>query len=196
MSDLMWVQSNRQKWTLNKNNQTVYTNLTNAVNTLNLKSTPIWWALKTPLLDENQEQTSFLAFTPINNSIWSLIRLQPLNSMFFNVIDLYRSKPVYTAGPGNYILNVRHNKIKKIITFILPSRKQIVTSEWAIGIKGKNTFYLLKNYVSPMHRLNLRLKKISVRGVAKNPVDHHNGGRSNRKPLFLNKYNKVAKVNK
>lgn len=35
-----------------------------------------------------------------------------------------------------------------------------------------------------------------TRGVAMNPNDHHNGGRTNRKALFLNKYNKIAKFHK
>ena len=48
----------------------------------------------------------------------------------------------------------------------------------------------------PYSKYLLRKKKVTVRGVAMNPIDHHNGGRNNKKPLFLNKYNKIAKFNK
>lgn len=195
ISELLWVQSNKQKWVFNKVNKSLYTELTTPISNVILKSTPIWTEVQTRGC-ENENKTNFLLFTEANPSIWRLIRLQPLNSMFFNVIDLQRNKNIYIAGPGNYVMNAKHNKIKKIITFILPSKKQIVTSEWAVGLKGKNTFYLLKNYISTMRKNNLRTSKKVVRGVAKNPVDHHNGGRTKRKPLFLNKYNKVAKFNK
>lgn len=195
LTDLLWVQSHKNKWVLNKTNKLVYTELTTPVNTLYTKTTPLWNELKLDSLGF-EKQTNFWLFTPVNNLAWVLVQLQPLNSMFFNIIDLHRNKTIYIAGPGNYIINVRHNKIKKIITFILPSKKQIVSSEWALGLKGKNTFYLLKNYISESQKTNLRKSKKIVRGVAKNPVDHHNGGRTKRKPLFLNKYNKIAKYSK
>lgn len=44
--------------------------------------------------------------------------------------------------------------------------------------------------------MNFRKKKKNVCGVAMNAFNHKNGGSSNRKPLFFNKYNKIAKNNK
>ena len=38
--------------------------------------------------------------------------------------------------------------------------------------------------------------KKTVRGIAKNPVDHPNGGRSNTKKPFKNCFNKIAKMGK
>ena len=103
---------------------------------------------------------------------------------------------MYVAGRGNYIVNLKYNKLKNIITFLLPSRQHLITSGWCIALKGSSGFAAIKNFISPNGKNNLNGLKMSVRGVAKNPVDHHNGGRSKRKPVFLNKYNMVAKFGK
>lgn len=55
--------------------------------------------------------------------------------------------------------------------------KHVVWGSW--GFKHKNKFH-----------------RPVVRGVAMNPVDHPNGGRSKVKKPFRNKYNKIAKAGK
>lgn len=39
-------------------------------------------------------------------------------------------------------------------------------------------------------------KRFSTRGIAMNPVDHHNGGRSKSKSPFFTKYGRIAKKGK
>ena len=65
-----------------------------------------------------------------------------------------------------------------ILTFSFFSRKEGF-------FKRKNVFRFYK-YV----------QKKKVRGIAKNPVDHPNGGSSKVKKPFLNKYFKIAKYGK
>ena len=50
---------------------------------------------------------------------------------------------------------------------------------------GSQKFYSLK-----------KKKRHSTRGIAMNPVDHHNGGRTKSKAPFYSKYNRIAKKGK
>lgn len=179
-----------------KQTKSPYTTLYNPVNVISIRSIYPWPTFKLPVSKIKVPDTQFTLFTYRNKSEWVFIRLFQFYTTFFQVFDLYKKKLVYIAGPGNYILNMKHNKKKKILIFLLPSKKQLVASEWVIGLQGQNGLNLLKKHIPAFNKNKLKIKKQSVRGVAKNPVDHHNGGRSNRKPLFLNKYNKIAKFNK
>lgn len=166
----------------------------NSINRSVVYKKPIWSLLMSSKLKNTL--TYFSMFTLKTPYSWVFVSIQILNSMFFYLVDLQYYKTVYKAANGSYIIKVKYNKTKKIITFILPSKKQLVTSEWIIGLPGKGLCDLVSRMKFPSNKSLLKKKKIHVRGVAKNPIDHHNGGRSNRKPLFLNKYNKVAKHNK
>lgn len=151
-------------------------------------------ALKTKI---KIELTQFYLFTKYNTVFaWQLVKIQILNKMFYKLIDLKRFSIVYVAGAGNYIINLKYSCEKGSILFQLPSKQVFITSDWVLGLPGRNVFTKIKEYIAPKKKKLLKKSIISVRGVAKNPVDHHNGGRNKRKPLFLNKYNKIAKYGK
>jgi ribosomal protein L2 len=59
-----------------------------------------------------------------------------------------------------------------------------------------NIYYRFTRFSSFSHRFSIKKKYQTTRGVAKNPVDHPNGGRSKIKQPFLNPWGRVAKNNK
>ena len=67
----------------------------------------------------------------------------------------------------------------------------------AVTAKKQIVSYLGQNIIIPKLS-NYRYKKtlLRVRGIAKNPVDHPNGGRSNTKGSFKTPWGKVAKFSK
>lgn len=119
-----------------------------------------------------------------------------INSKFLKLIDLKTLKNIYTPSYGLYILLVFFNRLKLHFVFKLPSSKKIYITYFTIGLLGENVMKDKKNIIYKTHNVVIRKKKVVVRGVAKNPVDHHNGGRAKKKPLFLNKFNNIAKHNK
>ena len=71
----------------------------------------------------------------------------------------------------------------KFVKVIYPSKKEVILFKYQGSIFEQN------QYASPK-------KKIIVRGIAKNPVDHPNGGNSNTKQPLRTPWAKIAKKNK
>lgn len=144
-------------------------------------------------------QTSFNLFSGnynflANNFTW-ILNCKPTN-LIYRLMNLKTLKFIYYASYGNYLILESINLLKNRAIFYLPSKKKLITGLFLLGNCGRGLLSDKKNYTPKKLSRNWRNKTQSVRGVAMNPIDHHNGGRSNRKPLFLNKYNKVAKNNK
>jgi hypothetical protein len=153
-----------------------------------------------------------VSFSPINtNSVFSLkkkgifsffkeklnfsfIFLYKSFSVFSSLISFFNNKKTYNSAFGTYIIFKNFDSKTGNLNFILPSGKTLITSILTLGLKGINPFRYKKNEFKFFYKNGF--KKKVVKGVCMNPVDHHNGGRSNRKPLFLNKYNSVAKNGK
>lgn len=105
-------------------------------------------------------------------------------------------KILYTPSYGNYIMYMYSSNEKKQAVFKLPSGLKLITNYWVLALLGIDKYKQMRKYSPQYMKYNLRKKQKSVRGVAMNPVDHHNGGRAKKKPLFLNKFNNIAKNNK
>lgn len=129
-------------------------------------------------------------------TLWTSLRFAEINDRFIRLVDLKTLKSIYTPSYGLYALLVFFNHFKSHFVFKLPSSKKIYVTFLTIGLLGEMTLKNKKNIIYKFHNYVIRKKQLIVRGVAKNPVDHHNGGRAKRKPLFLNKFNNVAKCNK
>lgn len=120
----------------------------------------------------------------------------PLNSNISLISNNNKNGPSYAKAPGSTAQRLRLNKKIKLIEIMLPSKTLKLysitsTAVWAWTESTNNRVVLGKwglNY--------LRLKKLNVRGVAKNPVDHPNGGRTKAKQPELTPWGWVAKCNK
>ena len=89
------------------------------------------------------------------------------------------------------------NKILKRNGFLLIS----LTNDNTIKFKlNKNTYFLQKSEFFIGKSLKDKTNAVGitsrVRGIAKNPVDHPNGGRANTKGSFKTPWGKIAKNNK
>lgn len=132
-----------------------------------------------------------------------------VNSKFSNFMGIGSRNvglPLFKYKVGDIISNIKSNTngfwcsssgtygvVKRsrigVISFLLPSGS-ILELKKPEAYLGKNI--LLNKYSNYRVRRTL----VSVRGVAKNPVDHPNGGRSNTKGSLKTPWGKVAKNSK
>ena len=113
--------------------------------------------------------------------VGSLIKLKYYDILFL-ISNLGLLQPLYAISMGTFcILN---NKKKYFIVITLPSGKKINFSNKGYAILGRNSgIFSYKQYFGKAST-SLSNKKINVRSVAKNPVDHPNGGRTRGKLCF------------
>lgn len=80
----------------------------------------------------------------------------------------------------------------------LPSKKNIFIEYLSTAFFGRfsNIFNKFSRFSSFSSKFLIKKKKQTTRGIAKNPVDHPNGGRSKIKHPFKNPWGFVAKKNK
>lgn len=113
----------------------------------------------------------------------------------FVLSNLGMTKQKYALAAGTHI------KIKlwgcKQCLIILPSNQLKIVPTSSIGLIGRNSGVLQYKQICGKASFSLkRTNKIIVRSVAKNPVDHPNGGRTRGKMLFKTPWGKVAKASK
>ena len=112
----------------------------------------------------------------------SLLELYPLKN----------SQYVKSAGTSAKIINF--NKLNHTVLLELPSSKKKLFSSYSISFLGKNNFRFankIKNTKSGFWRI-FGIKS-TVRGVAKNPVDHPHGGRTKSIKFQKTPWGKVTK---
>lgn len=104
----------------------------------------------------------------------------PLISVFSNVSNKLNNKLTFAKASGTYCTTKKTKKTKKkLIQVILPSTQEILLSKLCIAYIGQNTNLKLHELVEGKCGFSFyKKKKIKVRGVAMNPVDHPNGGRT------------------
>lgn len=123
----------------------------------------------------------------------SLIKLKYYDLLFI-VCNLGLIKPTYSLSMGTYC--VINNKKKHFVIITLPSGKRIKHTNFGFAIFGRNTgIFSYKQYFGKASS-SLLQKNITVRSVAKNPVDHPNGGRTRGKMCFKTPWGLVAKATK
>lgn len=105
---------------------------------------------------------------------------------------------LYRASGGNYALYMGSFKNLGLSVFKLPSGVKVRLPYWSLCLVGRTIGIFNKYRVFGSFKFyNIKKKKkFSTRGVAMNPVDHHNGGRTKSKTPFYSKYNRIAKKGK
>ena len=140
-------------------------------------------------------ENNFFSNLPNSSFSTKLIVLLQSNTMLFfvNIKNKF-----YATAAGTYCTLLLINLLNNYILILLPSKKQKLVSLSTTGICGRasNIFSKYQFYTSFKQKERSKKHSVSVRGIATNPVDHPNGGRSKVKKPFLTAFGKVAKNNK
>ena len=133
---------------------------------------------------QNKLQRLFLFFFDINFKLFSLMHQY--------------GNGIYCTSAGTFCQVIDIDFFKKTILLKLPSKQFIFFDFLATAIIGRasNIYSAYAFYSTYSSRYSIKHKKQSVRGIAKNPIDHPNGGRSKIKTPFLNPWGCIAKYGK
>lgn len=121
----------------------------------------------------------------------------PPKSVFFGleIIEGSGSKIARSAGTYCGLLTSNHGDNTSIVK--IPSGKKIIVSSYCMVVLGKsNNHFFYKTTLGKCGSNIGRGFKSKVRGVAMNPVDHPNGGRTKSNSPERNLWGKIAKKNK
>ena len=126
------------------------------------------------------------------------LHLIPINIIFSNITNIINTKITYSKSSGTYCKQKKTKKEKKkLILVILPSNSSIYLSKNNKAYIGKNENFNSNKLIEGSWGHSLKkYKKIKVRGVAMNPVDHPNGGRAKTVQPERSPWNWVAKKKK
>lgn len=126
------------------------------------------------------------------NNTYTLISYA--NIIYNKIWNLFDNKCLYYSTSGNFITLISIDKDNNVVKFLLPSNNVLITSRFCFVKIGRANNIFNKYIFYGLYKYGNKNKKI--RGIAQNPIDHPNGGRSNTKKPFLNKFGKIAKYNK
>lgn len=125
------------------------------------------------------------------------LNIIPLNihiSMIFNILN---KKSTFAKSSGTYATKRKLDKKTKLFFIILPSKQQQLLPKHIYCTLAPNVNLLLHKRVEGKWGTFFSTRKnITVRGVAQNPVDHPNGGRTKAKQPELSPWGWIAKLNK
>lgn len=120
-----------------------------------------------------------------------------ITSCFFNVMYSFSKFAWYCRAAGTFCTIVRINNDKGLCTVKIPSSKYKYIHESSYVMLGRNSNTLPKGIWIGKAGINInRGFRPSVRGVAKNPVDHPHGGRTKSNSPERTPWGRVAKFNK
>lgn len=148
-------------------------------------------------IENNTKEKLLLNYKNTYNT-YKLLFLSEPGTLFSFICSGFTNKMLYKASLGNYVVFLELDFFLVRTLFKLPSGKKIKLPIFVLGIVGRNLnmFHKYVIYGKYSKKAQLKKKKITVRGIAMNPVDHPNGGRTKTKQPFMNKYGKIAKKNK
>lgn len=111
------------------------------------------------------------------------------------VYDVSTKKPTYATSHGCFIARKRDKLRSKLLYFRLPSGAFKYFTDKTYAYLGGLTNYSKEEFFFGSWGVKWKLRKtIHVRGVAKNPVDHPNGGRAKAKQPERSPWGWVAKL--
>lgn len=115
-------------------------------------------------------------------------------SFLFNCLNNY---PIYSRSSGSNAIKNKFVKKQKLTYVQLPSGKiKLFSINTYCIYSTTNNLFINKIIEGGWSFSKTNKKTINVRGVAKNPVDHPNGGRTKAKQPELSPWGWVAKKNK
>lgn len=122
----------------------------------------------------------------------------PINVYFSNILDIKNIKITYVKSSGTYCKMKRIKKSKKkLLPIQLPSGTFKYLTKITKSYIGKNQNFNINSLNEGKFGFSFsKTKKISVRGVAMNPVDHPNGGRTKTVQPERSPWNWIAKRKK
>ena len=143
----------------------------------------------------NTKQLFTLKHSFINQllPLWAI----PINSIICYVFNGFNNKMTYAKSSGSNAYKRKLVKKTKLCYVELPSRitKLLPLYSYCVFSSNKNYFY--DKFIEGGWGYTQKIKKkITVRGVAKNPIDHPNGGRTKAKQPELSPWGWIAKKNK
>lgn len=165
---------------------------------------------KQKLFVEFKDSYNFTYVTPAINHYFAGYKFQPTNFkinqpfLLLNVPDYSQiclisynifKKILFCKSSGSFATKLLFTKKNKLALITLPSTKQKFISNISTCILG--TIFDLKTNICWRGKFKNKLNlKINVRGVAMNPVDHPNGGRTKAKQPEKSPWGWIAKHNK
>ena len=129
----------------------------------------------------------------------SLVYLQDLPYLVYVsfLSNNYNNKWTFAKSTGTSCTRLKGKKTVKLVIMKLPSNKIYYCVRKLKCFLGKNTNLLVNKFIEGKWGFSLhKHKKIVTRGVAMNPVDHPNGGRTKAKQPEKSPWGWIAKCNK
>lgn len=129
----------------------------------------------------------------------SLIHLTqlPYNLFMCCISNNNNNKWTFAKSSGTFITKLKAKKTVKLILVSLPSGETYLFLKETKGFIGKNINFFNNKFIEGKWGFSLRRHKtIAVRGVAMNPVDHPNGGRTKSKQPEKSPWGWIAKNKK
>jgi len=106
----------------------------------------------------------------------------PYHIFVSNLINNKKNKTTYIKSSGTFGLRIKGKKTIKLVLLKLPSEKIYFFVKKTSCIIGKNSNFFNNKFIEGKWGFSIKTsKKLVVRGVAMNPVDHPNGGRTKAK---------------
>lgn len=118
--------------------------------------------------------------------------------MNYKFFGLQNKTNTYAVSAGTFCFIKNKNFLTKLLFVKLPSKKCLFFDFMCLATVGRvsNIYSMYTVYGSFSKKNNLKCSGSKVRGIAKNPVDHPNGGRSKIKQPFKNPWGCIAKRGK
>ena len=123
--------------------------------------------------------------------LYKFVVLTKISNITFN--KLYKMQ--IAVARGSYAVLLYYDSIKSRVKITLPSKKKIFLYFLMIAFPAyiNNDFLKYKTRINKHSYYKFIGKKNIVRGVAKNPVDHPNGGNTKSKPKYKTPWGKLTK---
>lgn len=110
------------------------------------------------------------------------VDLLPFNLFISSLNNFTNSKRTFAKASGTYATKLKAKKTVKLTLVKLPSALTYFFLKDTVCIIGKNYNFFNNKFIEGKWGFSLRTTKhLVVRGVAMNPVDHPNGGRTKAK---------------